>query len=62
MLAATGTGLVASGRGMFRVSAAGTIIPSVTLVTAAAAVMKDMSYFKCRRLGAAAAISQGDWS
>jgi hypothetical protein len=62
MLAATGTGLVASGRGMFRVSAAGSIIPSVTLVTAAAAVMKDMSYFKCRRLGATAAVSQGDWS
>ena len=60
--AATGTGAVASGRGMFRVSAGGTIIPSITLVTAAAAVMKDMSYFKCRRLGAAAAVSQGDWS
>jgi hypothetical protein len=60
--AATGTGLVASGRGMFRVSASGSIIPSVTLVTAAAAVMKDMSYFKCRRIGGTAAVSQGDWS
>lgn len=60
--AATGTGAVASGRGMFRVSAGGSIIPSLTLVTAAAAVVKDMSYFKCRRIGAPAAVSQGDWS
>ena len=62
VLAATGTGVVASGRGMFRVSVGGSIIPSLTLVTASAAVVKDMSYFKCRRIGAPAAVSQGDWS
>jgi len=60
--AGTGTGVVASGRGMFRVSAGGSIIPSITLLTASPAVMKDMSFFTCRRLGPAAAVSQGDWS
>ncbi|MGB9140927.1 MAG: DUF2793 domain-containing protein [Aestuariivirga sp.] len=60
--AATGTGLVVQGRGMFRVSAGGTIVPSVALVAASAAVMKDMSYFKCRRIGSASVVSQGDWS
>lgn len=60
--AGTGTGAVASIRGMFRVSAGGTIIPSVSLVTAAAAVMKAGSYFKIEKIGESSETSLGAWS
>lgn len=56
----TGTGLGAQILGMFEISAAGTIIPSISLVTAAAAVVKTGSYFRCERMGAASI--QGSWA
>jgi hypothetical protein len=47
MVSATvGTGLTATISGMFRISTGGTIIPSITLVDAAAAVSKAGQYFK----------------
>ena len=58
----TGTGLVAITQGMFRVSTAGTIIPSVTLGTAAAAVMKSGSWFRVRLVGLSTETYVGAWS
>lgn len=58
----TGTSMFASIRGMFRVSAAGTIIPSISLTTAAAAVVKTGSYFKCAKVAESSEAYVGDWS
>jgi hypothetical protein len=61
--ATTGVALGTSVRGTFRISAAGTIIPSVTLLTAAAAVVNIDSYFMCRRISTSAtATTYGPWS
>lgn len=60
--AATGTGMVATTTGMFRISTAGTIIPSVTLVSASAAVMKAGSYFKIKKIGESTETSVGAWT
>lgn len=60
--AGTGTGMVASVRGYFDVTAAGTIIPSIALVTAAAAIVKAGSFFECERVGATAAAASAGWS
>lgn len=50
-------------RGTFRVSVAGTIIPSITLTTAAAAIVQPDSYFMCRRISSSAtATTYGPWS
>lgn len=49
-------------RGMFQVTGAGTIIPSVTLVTAAAASLAAGAYFKCHCVGSSSVASVGDWS
>jgi hypothetical protein len=50
-------------RGMFRISAAGTIIPSFTLNTAAAAIMQPDTYFMARRISTSAtATTYGPWS
>jgi len=50
-------------RGTFRVSAAGTIIPSFTLTTAAAAVMQPNTYFMARRISTSdTATTYGPWS
>lgn len=46
----TGTGAQVFHKGMFRITTAGTIIPSITLVTANAAVVKAGSWFKIARL------------
>jgi hypothetical protein len=59
---ATGTGMVSITQGMFRVSTAGTIIPSVALGTAAAAVMKAGSWFRVRRVGEASETYAGAWT
>lgn len=59
---ATGTGLVAITQGMFRVSTAGTIIPSVKLQTAAAAVVKAGSWFRVRLVGLSTETYVGAWS
>lgn len=60
--AVTATGVSVSIRGSFEVTTAGTIIPSVTLVTAAAATVAAGTYFRCERWGAINAVSQGPWS
>ena len=50
-------------RGILRVTVAGTIIPSVSLTTAAAAaVVGTDSYFRIKQLGNSNAVSVGDWS
>jgi hypothetical protein len=59
---AVGTGMEASLRGTFDITAGGTIIPSIALVTAAAAVVKAGSYFKCWRAGDTATNTLGAWT
>lgn len=50
-------------RGTFRVSAAGTVIPSVSLGTAIAAVVEPNSYFNATRISTSAtAVTYGPWS
>ncbi|MGA3301975.1 MAG: hypothetical protein ABSC72_01645 [Methylovirgula sp.] len=48
--------------GIIRVTAAGTIIPQVSLGVAAAAIVGASSYFKISPLGAAALTTVGNWS
>lgn len=59
---ATGTGMVVNTIGMFRVSTAGTIIPSLTLSQASAAVMKAGSWFRVRRVGLSTETYVGAWT
>jgi len=59
--AATGTVLNASMRGTFEVTVAGTIVPSITLVTASAATVAAGTYFRCRRIGSTTVGSVGQW-
>ena len=49
-------------RGTFNVSGAGTIIPSIKLASAAAAVVATGSYFRCRCMGGTAVTCCGNWS
>lgn len=61
--AAGNTALSVLIRGTFRVSVAGTIIPSFTLTTAAAAVVQPNTYFMARRISdSATATTYGPWS
>lgn len=61
--AGTNTNALLEIRGSFEVTATGTIIPSIALVTAAAAVVSVGSYFKCFRVGAAGGnVTVGPWS
>lgn len=60
--AGTGTAMMMNHSGTFEVSAAGTIIPSIALVTAAAAVLASGSFFACRRLGSTSVASRGPWT
>lgn len=60
--AGTNTTLQLVERGMFRVTTPGTIIPSLSLVTAAAAVVAAGSWFSCRRLGSHMIECAGPWS
>lgn len=61
--AGTGTALMMDIRGTFEVTVTGTIIPSIALVTAAAAVISAGSYFRCVRVGALNQNNtQGSWS
>lgn len=57
----TSTQMPAIFRGVFKVTAAGTLIPSVELITAAAAVVEAGSYFRLRKLAAAGVNSVGNW-
>jgi hypothetical protein len=59
----TSTGLGLLGLGTFDITGAGTMIPSIALTTAAAAVVKAGSYLIVRRLGdTGTAIFGGTWS
>lgn len=60
--AGTNTNMHTSIRGTFRVTGAGTIIPSVALVTAAAAIVAAGSYFRCYKVGASNFATVGNWS
>jgi hypothetical protein len=60
--AGTGTGMAALIKGLFRVSTGGTIIPSGTLVTANAAVVKAGSFFKIAKIGESSETSLGAWT
>jgi hypothetical protein len=58
---ATSAALRASIHGTFEITTAGTIIPSIALDVAAAAVVNAGSYFECIYIGPAAALG-GSWS
>lgn len=60
--AATGTGVVGSASGLFRISSAGTIIPSLALATAALATLKAGSWFRIRRIGDSSESYVGAWT
>lgn len=60
--AATATVTTFFVKGTFEVTAAGSIIPSYALTTAAAAVVKVGSYFRCHRIGSTTAASVGQWT
>lgn len=59
---ATGTALCVHVKGTFEVSAAGTIIPSITLLTASAAVLSIGSHLTVERIGSQSAVSVGQWA
>jgi hypothetical protein len=58
----TGTGMWSHIRGVFTCTSAGTLIPSVALVTAAAATVGTGSYFKAVKLGAGTTLPIGTWT
>ena len=58
----TGTGAAALIKGIFRINGGGTIIPSIQLTTAAAAVIGANSWFKCNPIGDNTVVSVGNWS
>jgi hypothetical protein len=60
--AGAGTGLIANITGVIRVNAGGTIIPSVGLTTAAAAVVGTNTWFRIRKIGSGSVTSLGSWS
>ncbi len=59
--AAVSTEMQATIKGMFRVTVGGTIVPSITLTTAAAAVVRNGSFFKCKRIGSSTVTNVGQW-
>lgn len=59
--AGTGTALRLNFQGTFEVTVAGTLIPSIDLVTGAAGVVAIGSYFMCERIGSDALVSIGQW-
>jgi hypothetical protein len=59
--ASTATTLYALVQGMFKVTVAGTIIPSIALTTAAAATVKSNSFFEIIKVGALGTNSKGAW-
>lgn len=61
LTAGTGTGMGVEIRGTFEVTSAGTMIPSITLVTGAAAVLAIGSYFMFERIGSTTVVSVGQW-
>lgn len=60
--AATGTAVWLFAEGFFNINAAGTIIPSINLITAAAAVVQAGTSMQVTRLGPLADSYSADWS
>jgi hypothetical protein len=60
--AAVGTSASAIVKGIFRINSAGTIIPSIQLTTASAAVIGANTWFKCYPVGTNTVISVGNWA
>jgi hypothetical protein len=60
--ATNNTGMQAKMSGMFRISTGGTIIPSIALVTATAAVVKAGSWFKIKKIGESTESYVGAWT
>lgn len=60
--AATGTAVHVYIRGNFSITTGGTIIPSIKLTTATAAVMKAGSFFKVERIGLDTVTTVGPWA
>jgi hypothetical protein len=60
--AGVGVAMTAHIAGMFRISTGGTIIPSVSLVDAAAAVSKAGQYFKIKKVGETGETYVGAWT
>lgn len=61
LTAGTGTAATLQIRGTFEITGAGTIIPSITLVTANAAVLAVGSYLCVERIGSTTMTSAGAW-
>lgn len=61
LTAGTGTAATLRIRGTFEITAAGTIIPSITMVTAAASVLAIGSYMTFERIGSTSVVSVGQW-
>lgn len=59
--AGTGAEMWFYANGSFTVTGAGTLIPSIDQVTAAAASVAIGSYFTCERIGSASVVSVGQW-
>jgi hypothetical protein len=59
--ATTGTAMTVLIRGSFEVTAAGTLIPSLTLTTAAACCSQIGSYLTFERIGSTTMVSVGQW-
>ena len=60
--AAVGTACSVIIKGIFRINAGGTIIPSIQLTTSASAVIGVNTWFKCYPIGSNTVISVGNWS
>ncbi len=60
--AGTGTALTAYLKGIVRINAGGTVIPSIALITAAAAVVNTNSYIKFTPIGSNTVTNVGKWS
>lgn len=61
VVAGTGTGMRVRLQGVFRISTGGTIIPSISLVTAAAAVVNAGSNFMIQKIGESSEATVGAW-
>jgi len=57
----SGTAMTASLQGTFEVTVAGTLIPTTTMVTAAASILSVGSYLEIWRIGTTSVVSVGQW-
>lgn len=62
LTAGAGTGMIADVSGVFDVTAAGTLIPSIALTTAAAATVMAGSFFECQHVGDTGVAASAGWS